>query len=131
MTLSFWRYYFEVGVWGKNALELASEILSTYKDFPTLASTPVESFYSIKGISDAKALPWLPPSKSLDALLSKHLTSLCFLRRKYSSIIDFFWGKRKERCSSCFAMTSERESVKKKSFSLEMRMEFVLPPKSS
>lgn len=44
------------GCVGKNALELASEILSTYKDFPTLASTPVESFYSIKGISDAKAL---------------------------------------------------------------------------
>ncbi len=44
------------GCQGKNALELASEILSTYKDFPTLASTNAESFNRFKGISDVKAV---------------------------------------------------------------------------
>ncbi len=44
------------GCQGKNALELASEILSTYKDFPTLASTHADSFNRFKGISDVKAI---------------------------------------------------------------------------
>lgn len=44
------------GCQGKNALELASEILYTYKDFPTLASTNADSFNRFKGISDVKAV---------------------------------------------------------------------------
>lgn len=44
------------GCVGKNVLELASEIMTIYKDFPTLAETPTESFCSIKGISKTKAI---------------------------------------------------------------------------
>ncbi len=44
------------GCEGKNVLELASEIMSIYKDFTTLADTPIESFCSIKGVSEAKAI---------------------------------------------------------------------------
>ena len=44
------------GTVGKNALELASEILAMYKDFPTLAISQVASFCSIKGISEVKAV---------------------------------------------------------------------------
>ncbi len=44
------------GCVGKNALELASEILSIYKDFSTMSNTSVESYCSIKGISETKAI---------------------------------------------------------------------------
>lgn len=44
------------GTKGKNVLELASEIVSIYRDFPTLATTQIDSFYSIRGISQAKAI---------------------------------------------------------------------------
>lgn len=44
------------GTIGKNALELASEILATFKDFPTLATCQTDSFSSIKGISEVKAI---------------------------------------------------------------------------
>jgi DNA repair protein RadC len=36
------------GTKGKNVLELASEIVSIYRDFPTLATTQIDSFYSIR-----------------------------------------------------------------------------------
>lgn len=44
------------GTKGKNALELAAEILAIYKDFPTLALNQSESFCSLKGISTVKAI---------------------------------------------------------------------------
>lgn len=44
------------GCVGKNVLELASEIMAIYKDFPTLSEIPIESFCSIKGISETKAI---------------------------------------------------------------------------
>ncbi len=44
------------GCVGKNVLELASEIMAIYKDFPTLSNLPIEQFCSLKGISETKAI---------------------------------------------------------------------------